>query len=47
MKRALQKWSQAQELQDVLFRKSVKEGEIVYCLDLEAQNMPETASHPL
>ena len=47
MKRALQKWGQAQELQDVQFRKSFREGEIVYRLGLEAQNMQEMASHPL
>jgi len=47
MKRALQKWSQTQELQDVIFRKSVQEGEIVYSLDLEAKNTQEMASHPL
>jgi RimJ/RimL family protein N-acetyltransferase len=47
MKRALQKWSQTQELQDVQFRKSVQEGEIVYRLDLEAQKAQAMASHPL
>jgi RimJ/RimL family protein N-acetyltransferase len=47
MKRALQKWGQAQELQDVQFRKSFREGEIVYRLGLEAKNTQEMASHPL
>lgn len=36
MNRALEKWSRTEELQDVTFRKTLQEGEVVYFIDLEA-----------
>lgn len=37
MKRALQKWSRTEELQDVTFRRTVQQGEVVYVIELEAK----------
>ncbi len=37
MKMALQKWGRARELQDVTFRKTIQEGEVVYSIDLEVK----------
>jgi RimJ/RimL family protein N-acetyltransferase len=37
MIRALQKWSRTEELQDVTFRRTVQQGEVVYFIELEAK----------
>jgi len=37
MKRALQKWSRTEELQDVTFRRTIQQGEVVYLIELEAK----------
>ena len=36
MNRRIEKWSRTEELQDVTFRKTLQEGEVVYFIDLEA-----------